>query len=130
QTRGEARRDGPARRVRPDPPKPPPPPVWVACTRPASVSMAAQKGLGALSFAYTGPGPLTERVNGYYKEFEESAAPVTPQMNPNILAIGGDLSMMVAPTDEQAIERLGHGGGVFSLCSVASSNNPYSTPWE
>ena len=68
-----------------------------------------------MSFAYTGPGPLTERVNGYYKEFEENGAPVTPQMNPNILAIGGDLSMMVARTDEQAIERLGMGGGFFAF---------------
>ena len=105
----------PPRNVVPKPLQKPHPPVWVACTRPASVSMAAQKGLGALSFAYTGPGPLTERVNGYYKEFEESAVPVTPQMNPNILAIGGDLSMMVAPTDEQAIERLGKGGGFFAF---------------
>ncbi len=105
----------PPRNVVPKPLQKPHPPVWVACTRPASVSMAAQKGLGALSFAYTGPGPLTERVNGYYKEFEENGAPVTPQMNPNILAIGGDLSMMVAPTDEQAIERLGMGGGFFAF---------------
>ena len=36
-------------------------------------------------------------------------------MNPNILAIGGDLSMMVAKTDEQAIERLGKGGGFFAF---------------
>ena len=36
-------------------------------------------------------------------------------MNPNILAIGGDLSMMVAKTDEQAIERLGMGGGFFAF---------------
>ena len=41
--------------------------------------------------------------------------PVTPLMNPNILAIGGDLSMMVAKTDEQAIERLGKGGGFFAF---------------
>ena len=34
--------------------------------------MAAQKAIGALSFAYTGPGPLEDRVNGYYKEFEEN----------------------------------------------------------
>ena len=105
----------PPRNVVPKPLQKPHPPVWVACTRPASVSMAAQKGLGALSFAYTGPGPLTERVNRYYKEFEESAVPVTPQMNPNILAIGGDLSMMVAPTDEQAVERIGNGGGFFAF---------------
>jgi len=79
------------------------------------VQMAAQKCIGALSFAYTGPRPLTERVNGYYKEFEESGVPVTPQINPNILAVGGDLSMMVAKTDEQALERLGKGGGFFSF---------------
>src|SRR5258705_402041 len=77
--------------------------------------MAAQRGLGALSFAYTGPGPLTERVDGYDKEFEEIGARVTPQMKPNVLAIGGDLSMMVAPTDEQAVERLGMGGGFFAF---------------
>lgn len=77
--------------------------------------MAAQKAIGALSFAYTGPGPLTERVNGYYKEFEENGVPVTPAINPNILAIGGDLSMMVAKTDEEALQRLGKGGGFFSF---------------
>ncbi len=105
----------PPRNVVPKPLQKPHPPVWVACTRPASVQMAAQKCIGALSFAYTGPGPLTERVNGYYKEFEESGVPVTPQINPNILAVGGDLSMMVAKSDEQAVERLGKGGGFFSF---------------
>lgn len=72
--------------------------------------MAAQKAIGALSFAYTGPGPLKERVNGYYQEFEEKGVPITPQINPNILAIGGGLSMMVAKTEEQALQRLGQGG--------------------
>src|SRR5260370_1109529 len=103
----------PPRTVVPKPMQKPHPPVWVACTRPSSVQMAAQKCIGALSFAYTGPGPLTERVNGYYKEFEENGVPVTPQINPNVLAIGGDLSMMVAKTDEQALQRLGQGGGFF-----------------
>ncbi len=74
-----------------------------------------KKCIGALSFAYTGPGPLAERVNGYYKQLEEIGVPATPQMNPNILAIGGDLSMMVAPTEEQALDRLGVGGGFFSF---------------
>ena len=48
----------PPRNVIPKPLQSPHPPVWVACTRPSSVQMAAQKGIGALSFAYTGPGPL------------------------------------------------------------------------
>ncbi len=45
----------PARNVIPKPMQRPHPPVWVACTRPSSVQMAAQKAIGALSFAYTGP---------------------------------------------------------------------------
>ncbi|MET0704997.1 MAG: LLM class flavin-dependent oxidoreductase [Mycobacterium sp.] len=105
----------PARNVIPKPLQKPHPPVWVACTRPASVQMAAQKAIGALSFAYTGPGPLADRVKGYYQEFEDNGVPVTPAINPNILAIGGDLSMMVAKTDEQALQRLGNGGGFFSF---------------
>ena len=105
----------PPRNVVPKPAQRPHPPVWVACTRPSSVQMAAQKGIGALSFAYTGPGPLAERVRGYYQEFEDKAEPTVPILNPNILAIGGDLSMMVAPTDEQALQRLGVGGGFFSF---------------
>jgi alkanesulfonate monooxygenase SsuD/methylene tetrahydromethanopterin reductase-like flavin-dependent oxidoreductase (luciferase family) len=105
----------PPRNVIPKPLQKPHPPVWVACTRPASVQMAAQRGLGALSFAYTGPGPLAERVQGYYREFEEKCTPVVPQVNPNILAIGGDLSMMLARTDEEAVKRLGKGGGFFAF---------------
>src|SRR5258708_31164680 len=105
----------PARNVIPKPLQKPHPPVWVACTRPASVQMAAQKAIGALSFAYTGPGPLTERVNGYYKAFEENGAPITPQINPNMLAIGGPPSPMDPHTDEQALQRLGQGGGIFSF---------------
>lgn len=105
----------PARNVIPKPLQDPHPPVWVACTRPSSVQMAAQKAIGALSFAYTGPEALKERVDGYYREFEEQGTPVTPAINPNLLAIGGDLSMMVAKTDEQALEHLGIGGGFFSF---------------
>lgn len=105
----------PARNVVPKPLQKPHPPVWVACTRPSSVQMAAQKAIGALSFAYTGPEALAERVKGYYDEFEAKGAPVTPAINPNILAIGGDLSMMVAKNDDEAIKRLGLGGGFFSF---------------
>src|ERR1700753_4078493 len=118
----------PARNVVPKPLQKPHPPVWVACTRPASVQMAAEKCLGALSFAYTGPGPLTERVNGYYKHLEEVGVRITPAINPNILAIGGDLSMMVAKTDEQAVQRLGMGGGFFSFGVMHYSMTAGHTP--
>ncbi len=104
-----------ARNVIPKPLQDPHPPVWVACTRPSSVQMAARKAIGALSFAYTGPEALKDRVDGYYRDFEEQATPITPAINPNILAIGGDLSMMVARNDDEAIKRLGIGGGFFSF---------------
>ena len=125
----------PARNVIPKPLQKPHPPVWVACTRPASVQMAAQKAIGALSFAYTGPEALKTRVDGYYREFEEQGAPVTPAINPNVLAIGGDLSMMVAKSDEEALKRLGVGGGFFSFGIMHYYVNGMHTPgrtgvWE
>jgi alkanesulfonate monooxygenase SsuD/methylene tetrahydromethanopterin reductase-like flavin-dependent oxidoreductase (luciferase family) len=107
--------DMPPRNVVPKPVQKPHPPLWVACTRPSTVHMAAEQCIGALSFAYTGPEALGERVRGYYQAFEERGAPRVPMINPNVLAIGGDLSMMVAPTDEEAVKRLGIGGGFFSF---------------
>ena len=50
-----------ARNVIPKPLQSPHPPVWVACTRPSSVGMAAEKAIGALSFAYTGPEALKDK---------------------------------------------------------------------
>ena len=105
----------PARNVIPKPFQKAHPPVWVACTRPSSVQMAAQKAIGALSFAYTGPGPLGDRVRLVLQGIRRARRPVDPEINPNILAIGGDLSMMVAPTEKQALDRLGLGGGFFSF---------------
>ncbi|MCX4091587.1 LLM class flavin-dependent oxidoreductase [Nocardia sp. alder85J] len=105
----------PARNVVPKPLQKAHPPLWVACTRPATVELAAHKGIGAMSMAYSGPAPLAKRVAGYYTEFEERCVPTFPMLNPNILAVGGDLSMMVAPTDDQALERLGIGGGFFGF---------------
>src|SRR5262249_17848113 len=54
--------------------------------------------------------------------------PVTPQINPNVLAIGGDLSMMGAKTDEQALERLGQGGGFFSFGIIHYYKTGMHTP--
>ena len=54
---------------------------------PSSVNMAAEKAIGALSFAYTGPGPLKDRVDTYYRDFRGGDPGETPAINPNILAI-------------------------------------------
>jgi len=104
----------PPRNVIPKPLQRPHPPVWVACSRHATTIMAAERGIGALSLSFDGPEPLKPRVEEYYRVFEEDAVPLTAVINPNISAIAGDLPMMVAPTEDQAIERLGISGGFLA----------------
>ncbi|OLO25805.1 monooxygenase [Streptomyces sp. MNU77] len=99
----------PPRNVVPKPQQRPHPPVWVACTRPATIELAARMGIGALSFSYTGPEGSRPLVDGYYAVLADEAVPLTPTVNPNVLVTAGDL--MVAPTHEEAVDRIGLGIG-------------------
>jgi alkanesulfonate monooxygenase SsuD/methylene tetrahydromethanopterin reductase-like flavin-dependent oxidoreductase (luciferase family) len=103
----------PPRNVVPKPVQKPHPPVWVACTRHATVQMAAERGLGALSFSFVSPEDMRDRVAEYYSILEDRCVPMAYTVNANTLAIGGELPLMCAPTEEQAIARLGIGGGFF-----------------
>ena len=105
----------PARNVVPKPVQKPHPPVWVACTRHATVEMAAERGLGALSFSFVSPEDMTERVRHYYGILEDRCVPMTKSVNANTLAIGGEMPLMCAPTEEQAIARVGIAGGFFGF---------------
>jgi alkanesulfonate monooxygenase SsuD/methylene tetrahydromethanopterin reductase-like flavin-dependent oxidoreductase (luciferase family) len=49
----------PPRNVVPKPRQKPHPPVWVACSRRDTIHLAAQKGIGALSFAFIDPEDAT-----------------------------------------------------------------------
>lgn len=102
----------PPRNVVPKPYQRPHPPVWVACTRPATMTMAAENGLGALAFVTSADvESVRKNVAGYYDVFQSSAVPLTETLNPNVLYTGGN--MMIATSYEQAVERIGHTGGFF-----------------
>jgi alkanesulfonate monooxygenase SsuD/methylene tetrahydromethanopterin reductase-like flavin-dependent oxidoreductase (luciferase family) len=115
----------PPRNVIPKPVQKPHPPVWVACTRHATVQMAAERGLGALSFSFVGPDTLAERVREYYSIFEDRCVPMGYTANPNMLALAGDMPLMCAPTEEQAISRLGVSGGFFGYTAVYYYNSTF-----
>jgi alkanesulfonate monooxygenase SsuD/methylene tetrahydromethanopterin reductase-like flavin-dependent oxidoreductase (luciferase family) len=104
--------DMPSRNVVPKPLQKPHPPVWVACTRPETIQMAAENGIGALSFITKGgPDEARQRVREYYETFASSAAPIGLAPNANVLYTGGNL--MCAETGDEALDRLGDLGGFF-----------------
>src|SRR4051794_39102271 len=49
-----------ARNTTPTPRPPPPPPLWLACSRRETIHLAAQKGIGALSFSFIEPEEATQ----------------------------------------------------------------------
>jgi alkanesulfonate monooxygenase SsuD/methylene tetrahydromethanopterin reductase-like flavin-dependent oxidoreductase (luciferase family) len=100
----------PPRNVVPKPVQRPHPPVWVACTRPNTIKMAAANGIGALSFAFVAPEELREWVADYYERIEH-CVPIALSVNPNVLCSAGGL--VCAPTEEEAKARIGIDGGFF-----------------
>ena len=62
----------PARNVIPKPVQQPHPPLWVACTDPETIQVAARAGIGALSFSIGSPERMAERVQLYHEQFNET----------------------------------------------------------
>ena len=100
----------PPRNVVPKPRQKPHPPVWVACSRRDTIHLAAQKGIGALTFAFINPEEATHWVNDYYSTLEDECVPIGDAINPNVAAV---TTFMCAPTEEQAMARGIEGGNFF-----------------
>jgi alkanesulfonate monooxygenase SsuD/methylene tetrahydromethanopterin reductase-like flavin-dependent oxidoreductase (luciferase family) len=100
----------PPRNVVPKPMQKPHPPVWVACSRRETIHLAAQKGIGALTFAFINPEEATHWVGDYYKTLEEECVPIGDAVNPNVAAV---TTFMCAPTEEEALARGVEGGNFF-----------------
>jgi alkanesulfonate monooxygenase SsuD/methylene tetrahydromethanopterin reductase-like flavin-dependent oxidoreductase (luciferase family) len=100
----------PPRNVVPKPRQKPHPPVWVACSRRDTIHLAAQKGIGALTFAFIDPEEAQHWVSDYYTTFEEECVPIGDAVNPNVAAV---TTFMCAPTEEQAIARGAVGSNFF-----------------
>jgi alkanesulfonate monooxygenase SsuD/methylene tetrahydromethanopterin reductase-like flavin-dependent oxidoreductase (luciferase family) len=92
----------PPRNVVPKPVQKPHPPLWVACTRRDTIMMAAELGIGALSFAFIDPEEAEQWVNDYRTTMAEKCVPIGKAVNPQIACVTG---MMLARTSEEAIAR-------------------------
>ena len=100
----------PPRNVVPKPMQKPHPPVWVACSRRETIHLAAQKGIGALTFAFINPEEATHWVDDYYTTLANECVPIGDAVNANVAAV---TTFMCAPTEEEALARGVEGGNFF-----------------
>jgi alkanesulfonate monooxygenase SsuD/methylene tetrahydromethanopterin reductase-like flavin-dependent oxidoreductase (luciferase family) len=101
----------PPRNVVPKPLQKPHPPLWVACSRRETIHMAAQKGIGALSFSFIEPAAAKEWVDDYYNTIaSEDCVPAGFAVNPNMAVV---TPFMCHRDEETAIDRGLDGGHFF-----------------
>jgi alkanesulfonate monooxygenase SsuD/methylene tetrahydromethanopterin reductase-like flavin-dependent oxidoreductase (luciferase family)/putative sterol carrier protein len=106
----------PPRNVVPKPLQKPHPPLWVACSRRETIRLAAEKGIGALSFSFVEPEEAKAWVDEYHAIVaSERCVPGGFAVNPQVACV---LPMMCAPDEAQAIER-GIDGAHFFGYSLA-----------
>ena len=106
----------PPRNVVPKTLQKPHPPLWVACSRRETIHLAAEKGIGALSFSFIEPDEARHWVNDYYSTIASSACvPGGFAVNPNLAVVA---PFMCHPDESVAVER-GLDGGHFFGYSLA-----------
>jgi alkanesulfonate monooxygenase SsuD/methylene tetrahydromethanopterin reductase-like flavin-dependent oxidoreductase (luciferase family) len=106
----------PIRNVVPKPKQKPHPPLWVACSRRETIRLAAETGIGALSFSFVEPEEAKEWVDEYYDIIgSERCVPAGFAVNANVAVV---LPMMCADDEAEAIER-GIDGAHFFGYSLA-----------
>src|SRR5712691_1454279 len=79
----------PTRNVLPKPVQKPHPPIWVACSNRETIHLAAQLGIGALTFAFIDPSEAKQWVEDYYETFKRECVPIGHAVNPNIAMVTG-----------------------------------------
>ncbi|MDJ0786711.1 MAG: LLM class flavin-dependent oxidoreductase [Myxococcota bacterium] len=79
----------PCRNLVPKPMQRPHPPLWVACSNRHTIHLAAQLGIGALTFAFVDPSEAKHWVDDYYETFKRECVPIGHTVNPNIAMITG-----------------------------------------
>jgi len=92
----------PTRNVVPKPVQKPHPPLWVACSNRETIHLAAQLGIGALTFAFIDPAEAKHWVDDYYDTFKRECVPIGHTVNPNIAMV---TSFSIHPDEEEAKRR-------------------------
>jgi alkanesulfonate monooxygenase SsuD/methylene tetrahydromethanopterin reductase-like flavin-dependent oxidoreductase (luciferase family) len=92
----------PARNVVPKPAQKPHPPMWLACSTRQTIHLAAQLGLGALTFSFVDPSEAKHWVADYYETFKNECVPIAQTVNPNIAMVTG---FMCHDSEEEAVRR-------------------------
>src|SRR5204862_5438825 len=106
----------PPRNVVPKPVQRPHPPLWVACSRRETIRVAAEKGIGALSFSFIEPEDAREWVEEYERILASSSCvPGGFAVNPRFAVT---LPMMCHRDEAEAIEH-GIDGAHFFGYSLA-----------
>jgi alkanesulfonate monooxygenase SsuD/methylene tetrahydromethanopterin reductase-like flavin-dependent oxidoreductase (luciferase family) len=106
----------PPRNVVPKPLQKPHPPLWVACSRRDTIHLAAEKGIGALSFSFIEPDEARHWVNDYYTTIASPACvPGGFAVNPNLAVV----APFTCHRDESVAVQRGLDGGHFFGYSLA-----------
>ncbi|MGD0393388.1 MAG: LLM class flavin-dependent oxidoreductase [Acidimicrobiales bacterium] len=100
----------PPRNVVPKPVQKPHPPLWVACSRRDTILLAAEKGIGALSFAFVEPEDARQWVADYEAVLRDRCVPVGLSVNPQVACV---TPMMCADEEEEALARGLEGANFF-----------------
>ncbi|MBV9664425.1 MAG: LLM class flavin-dependent oxidoreductase [Actinobacteria bacterium] len=100
----------PPRNVIPKPVQTPHPPIWVACSRRDTIHLAAQKGIGALTFAFIDPEEARSWLDDYHRTLENEGVPIGKSVNANVACVS---TFMCAPTEDEAIARGLEGANFF-----------------
>jgi alkanesulfonate monooxygenase SsuD/methylene tetrahydromethanopterin reductase-like flavin-dependent oxidoreductase (luciferase family) len=100
----------PPRNVLPKPVQKPHPPLWVACSRRDTILLAAELGIGALTFSFIDPEEAEQWVGDYRLRLAEKGVPVGKAVNAQVACV---TPMMCAHDEAEAIARGLEGGNFF-----------------
>jgi len=93
----------PPRNLVPKPLQRPHPPLWVACSRRDTIHLAAEKGIGALTFSFVEPDEAKTWVDDYYATItSDRCVPAGFAVNANLACV---LPLMCHADEATAIDR-------------------------
>lgn len=92
----------PPRNCVPKPVQKPHPPLWVACSQRPTIRLAAENGMGALTFAFINAEEAKAWVDDYYKVIADECIPLGKAVNPNIAIV---TPLMCCDSEQEAFER-------------------------